>query len=215
MKNLFLTSSIGTPGVADSIRSRLPGTAPLKTAFITTPVETKSEQEDLSWLDDDKNAMRRAGFDFFEYTITDKNEQEIRSDLAGISVLYISGGNTNYLLYQSQQCNFAEFVREFVSQGGIYVSTSAGSIIAGPTLPPYLWNDHDDSPAPADFIAYGMVSFTVVPHWGSTWFRDVYLHGRIEQIYNPHDQPYILLNDSQYIEVRDTMYRIVDAGGEQ
>ena len=66
MRHLFLTSSIGSTGVAASVRKALGQARPLKTAFITTTIETQSEQADLSWYEADRQALKAAGFDFFE-----------------------------------------------------------------------------------------------------------------------------------------------------
>lgn len=183
MQHLFLTSGIGTPGVGESIRKRLGHDKPLKTAFIATPLEPAAEQEDLSWVDQDRQALAKNNFVSFDYTITGKTIKQIQDDLSDIDVLYVSGGNTNYLLEQSQKSGFTEFVQEYVASGKIYLSTSAGSIITGPTIPPYLWGDEVGAPNLSDYSGYTLVNFTLVPHWGSQIFHDLYLRGRMEQIY--------------------------------
>lgn len=210
MKRLFLTSSVGTKKVAESIYHKLGSGKKLKTAFITTPVETEDEQKDLSWLEEDRLALNQAGFATFDYTITGKTLNQIKTDLADIEVLYISGGNTNYLLEQSQKSNFIKYVQDYVNNGGIYLSTSAGSIIAGQTLPPYLWGDENGAPNLVDYTCYSLVKFTVIPHWRSQHFADKYLKSRMEQIYDPNGVAYVLLTDNQYIEVTGDTYKIVD-----
>ncbi len=136
MQHLFLTSSIGTPRVGSSIRARLGHNRPLKTAFITTPVEVEDMTDD-SWYQTDRRALKENGFDFFDYTLTGKSFSNLKHDLANIGAIYISGGNTRHLLKQSQLSGFIPFIRDFVSSGKLYLSTSAGSIITGPELPPY------------------------------------------------------------------------------
>lgn len=210
MQHLFLTSSVGTPGVATSIRTKLTLQGPLRTAFVTTPVELPSEQKDLSWLDEDRAALNDAGFATFDYTITGKSLSQIQSELADIDVLYVSGGNTRYLLMQSQLSNFTSFVREFVATGKPYIGTSAGSIIAGPMLPKYLWGEEEEAPSVTDFHAYNLVNATLIPHWGSNLFRDLYLGGRIQEIYNEQSQPFILCNDYEYVEVVGDELKIID-----
>ncbi len=209
MKRLFLTSSIGTSGVATSIVAKLKDLTGFRTAFITTPVEPTSEASDLSWLQVDRKAMVDAGFDLLDYTITGKNIDQIKQDLSDIDIIYMSGGNTNYLLEQSQKSGFIGFIRDYVAQGNPYISTSAGSIIAGQQLPPYLWDDHHMVPNLRDYMCFNLVDFTVVPHWGSRWFNELYLNGRMDQIYS-NSESYVLLNDNEYVEVKDDNFRIVD-----
>ena len=207
---LFLTSSIGTGKVGNSIALRLGLTQPVKTAFITTPIEPESEQVDLAWYEADRAALRTAGFDFFDYTVTGKHATDLDRDLSSVDAIYISGGNTRHLLQQSQLSGFIPFIRQFVASNKLYISTSAGSIITGPTLPPNLWGEEKDSPDLVDFTAYSFVNFTFIPHWGSSWFRDLYLGGRIEEIYSDQLQPFILCNDHQYLEVIDGISRLID-----
>jgi len=210
MKHLFLTSSIGTPGVAESICAKLGLHKPLKTAFITTPVEPPSEQEDLSWYETDRAALTKNSFDFFDYTITGKTLKQIKQDLVDIEVLYVSGGDSNYLLEQSQKSGFIDFVRNYANTGKPYIGTSAGSIITGPMLPHYLWIDESRVVNLKDFTAYGLVNFTLIPHWGCRFFKDLYLGGRMSQIYLESLQPFVLCNDHQYVEVTDDWYKIID-----
>lgn len=211
-RHLFLTSSIGTPGVGESIRQNLGHNLPLKTAFITTPVEPKSEQADLSWLEEDKQALRKNYFEIFDYTITGKNEAQVRQDLSDIEVLYVSGGNDFYLKQQANKCNFGQFVREFVESGMPYIGTSAGSIITATDISPSLQitdKDELDDPDHVDLTGFGLVNFTVMPHWGSKWFREGYLDSRLTTMYDS-SVPLILLHDNQYVEVKDDWYRIID-----
>ena len=50
-----------------------------------------------------------------------------------------------------------------------------------------------------------------MPHWGQVERRELYSGYRMEHIYN-EDYPYVLINDNQYVEVRDDWYKIVDVG---
>lgn len=210
MQHLFLTSSIGTPGVSSSIRHRLGHNRTLKTAFITTPIEPPDQQNDLTWYETDRAALRFADFDLFDYSVTDKQPSDFSQDLSEVDAIYVSGGDARHLLKQSHLSGFIPFIREYVKSGKLYISTSAGSIITGPTLPPYLWGEENDCPDLNDFSAYHFVDFTLIPHWGSSWFKELYLGGRIDQIYSEALQPFILCNDHQYIEVTGDQYKIID-----
>ena len=58
--------------------------------------------------------------------------------------------------------------------------------------------------------AFGLVNFSVVPHWGSDNFKEKYLGGRIKKIYNENQPPFILLANHQYIKVIDDSFSIID-----
>lgn len=210
VKRLFLTSSIGTPGVAESIRQKLGGKQPLKTAFITTPVEPKSEQEDLEWYHADRLALKGGGFDLFDYTVTGKSPTKLVNDLDNIQALFISGGSTAHLLEQSQKSGFVDFIKDYITSGRPYIGCSAGSIIAGPQLPEYLRDEGRGGKDIINYSSYELVNFTVVPHWGDPVFSKIYLNERLNQVSDENHQPFIFLNNHQYVEVRDDWYRVVD-----
>lgn len=215
MKRLFLTSSVGGEGIARSVRTRIGGTGKLKTAFITTPVETPGEQKDLEWYGIDRQDLTDAGFDFFDYTLSGKTAAQIEQDLRGIDVIYVSGGNGLFTLQESQRSGFIPVVRRLVESGVIYIGTSSGSAIAGPDLYPLKRIETEaDAPLLKNFEGYGLVDFCVLPHWGSVIFRELYLNMRLEHAYTTKWE-LILLNDFQYVEVRDDWYRIVDVRKEK
>ena len=214
MKHLFLCSAIGIGGVGESIRRHLGHDKKLKTVFITTPIEVEDMTDD-SWYQDDRKALNGNGFDIFDYTITGKSEADIRADLKSVDAIYVSGGNTNHLLQESHKSNFSHIIRDFVDSGKIYISTSAGSIITGPQLPPYLWGDEVGAPNLTDYTCWNLVNFTVIPHWGSDLFKDKYLNERMSQVYSESVQPFILCNDHEYVEVQDESFKIIDSRTEK
>ncbi len=210
MKHLFLTSSIGIPGVGESIRAKLGHNNSLKTAFIVTPVEG-DDQSDLSWVEEERVGLRKNGFDIFDYTITGKSLTQIRKDLSDIEVLYISGGNEFYLKEKSNASGFETFVREFVTSGKIYIGTSCGSIIAGSDMSPLLkLTDPQTLSQPVDTKGFGLVNFTILPHWGGSEFRERWLHTESLSLMYKTESPLIALNNYEYVEVLDDQFRIID-----
>lgn len=208
MRKLFLTSSVSD--VASHLASKLDLTNDKSLVFITTPVETKDEQSDLSWLKADRQSLVDNGFEVTDYTITGKTSEQLVSDLSFFSYIYISGGNTYYLLLKSLESGFIPVIKDLVNvQGKIYIGTSAGSIIAGPRCPDYLLADDEVSKI-QNQPGYGLVNFTVLPHWGSETFKEKYLDTRFAIAYRENQVPLILLTDSQYIAVEDDTIAIID-----
>lgn len=215
MQHLFLTSSIGIKGVGESIRRRLGHNKPLKTAFIITPVEGDSDQDDLSWVQEDRDGLNHNGFITFDYTITNKTNAQIRQDLKDIEVLYISGGNEFYLKEKANQNNFGEIVRDLITHGVIYIGTSAGSIIAGSDMSALKQlSDLEILQHPVDTTGFGLVDFTILPHWGSSDFRDRWLSDASFDYMFKENVPLVALNNYQYVEVIGGESTIVDVRSE-
>lgn len=197
--------------MGESIRNSLGHDRLLKTAFITTPVEGDSDQDDLSWVQEDRDGLNNNGFITFDYTITGKTSEQIKNDLSGIDVIYISGGNEFYLKEKGSGNNFADYVKELVNSGVIYIGTSAGSIIAGTSMAE-LQNPKDLSTLknPVDTTGFGLVPYTIVPHWGSINFRSRWLSEETFNYMFSGNTPLVTLNNYQYIEVIGDESRIID-----
>lgn len=203
---LFLTSSVHA--VAHDIAKKVDLSKASKLVFIDTAVEPKEEREDLEWLKKDKQALIDAGFVVSDYTITGKTKDQLEGDLNDFDYIYMSGGNTAYLLEQSQKSGFIPVINDFIrKKNKIYIGTSAGSIIAGPRLPDYF---SDEEAELENKNGYGFVNFTLVPHWGSEDFKERYLGERLKIVYKEDQVPLILLTDNQYVHIKDDQMRIVD-----
>lgn len=207
MKRIFLASSIDITAerIAKDISEK---PSSLKMAFISTASEP--ERGDKNWLDSDKEGLKKAGFNLFDYTITGKNYEEIEKDLKDVDVVHVNGGNTFYLLLQAKKSGFDKWVRKAVNSGKIYTGSSAGSIVASPNieiarkLETKIFEDEL-----GNFDAFNLVDFIVLPHWGNKSFRDLYLHHRLDFAYKPENK-IILLNDWQYVRVEDKGIKIID-----
>lgn len=207
MKRLFLTAEVQY--VAQSIGAKLDALTKENAVFITTALKDKIHTN-LEWHYENKCQMEKAGFHFDEYDITGKTNQELVSDLSSYAAMYIEGGNSFFLLQESQKNGFGEFVKKRVEEGMVYLSTSAGTVIAGPTIEPvYQESRAILAPDLNGFEGYRLVDFVVMPHWGQEKRRDLFNNYRVKHIYNL-DSPYILLNNHQYVEVKDNNYRIID-----
>lgn len=201
---LFLTSSVHA--VAHDIARRVDIARANKLVFIDTAAEP--DTGDKEWLKNDREALVQAGFAVADYTITGKTQEELMRDLDSFDYIYLSGGNTAYLLEQSQKSSFIPVIQDLVlRKGKIYIGTSAGSIIAGPKLPDYF--SEEGAERLKDKSAFGLVNFTIMPHWGSEDFREAYL-GELNIAYKKDQVPLLLLTDTQYAHLKDGRIDIVD-----
>lgn len=206
MKTLFLTSNANT--VINDVVTRFERFPKgMRLVFITTAAE--GEAGDKKWLQQDRDALTSVGFEVTDYTLTGKSEEDVRLDLVGYEVIFFSGGNTFYLLEQIQKSNSTEFFREEIEKGVIYIGSSAGSVVAGPTIEIIKNLDAvENAPDLKGFTGLNLVDFVVLPHWGSQYFKEQYLNSRLEQAYSLENKV-ILLTDNQYIHVTDDWYQIV------
>jgi dipeptidase E len=76
--------------------------------------------------------------------------------------IFVGGGNTFRLLKSLYDCDLLPAIRRAVEEGMPYIGSSAGSIVAGPSL-----KTTKDMPIvqPVSFEALGLVDFQVSPHY--------------------------------------------------
>lgn len=201
--NLFLASSISF--VAKDIKKKVDHITKNK-RLIFIPTAAEVEKGDLSWLDVDKDALKQAGFLIEEYSITGKNQDEIKKKLDGAGSIFVSGGNTYYLLYQAQKSGFIHIAKKLVASGLIYMGSSAGSLLAGPNILTSL-DDPKAAPEMAECSGLNLTDVSVRPHWGSEYFSKQYRR-EINRLYSLKEK-IILLRDDQYLHVIDDWYRII------
>lgn len=201
--HLFLASSVNfvASGIAEKVRTI---TKNNRLVFITTASEV--EKGDLSWLDDDRQALKDAGFLVEDYSVTGKNQDQISKKLEGAGSICVGGGNTYYLLSQVQKSGFDKIVNRLMKNGLIYIGSSAGAILAGPNIQTSL-DDPKMVPELADYSGLNLTDVSVRPHWGSERFFTRY-HQEIDRLYSLK-QKMILLRDDQYLHVKDGWYQVI------
>ncbi|HSW96561.1 MAG TPA: Type 1 glutamine amidotransferase-like domain-containing protein, partial [Candidatus Saccharimonadales bacterium] len=196
MGMIFLTSNAATV-IKDVIKHLSKSPKEMKLVFIMTAAEGDGGNQ--QWLKEDRDTLRSVGFSVTDYTLRDKTESDVRKDLSDFDVIFFSGGNTFYLLEKIQQSNSKAFFKEQIEKGVIYIGSSAGSVVAGPSIEVVKKLDaQEKAPHLKGFAGLALVDFTVLPHWGSKYFKDLYLNQRLEHAYSM-DNKLILLTDKQYV----------------
>ena len=173
--------------------------------FIPTAAEV--EHGDLQWLKDDRQALVDAGFQVTDFTVTGKNKQEVTTMLDNTDFVFVSGGNTFFLLQEMRKSGFAALIGEYVYKGVIYGGSSAGSVVAGPNIGLTKELDHPELfPELTDYTGLNLTDVVVFPHWGNEHF-----HNRYEKVMKSgykKGMKIILLTDDQYLVVNENKYRI-------
>lgn len=202
MRKLFLTSSVNF--VAADIAKRIE-TKGKKLAFVITPTEV--EDGPLDWLKADRQSLVDIGFEVTDYTFTGKTKEQVRDFLKDFDVLYMSGGNTFWFLKKIQEADCADVIKEFVNSGKIYISTSAGSILAGPEIyTARRLEKLEKVPDLKDFTGLGFVNFLMMVHWRSKDFEDRYK--RVMKAYDTKS-PILVLTNQMYVMVEDDKFQII------
>jgi dipeptidase E len=125
-----------------------------------------------------------------------------RDQLEGAEALFVGGGNTFRLLKSLQDMELVAPIRRRVAEGMPYVGSSAGSIVAGPTL-----KTTKDMPIvqPRSFEALALVDFQISPHYLDPDPTSVHMgetqEERILQFLEENDAPVVGLREGGWIRI--------------
>jgi len=176
--------------------------AGINVAFIPTGADPYLDKQ---FVEQDKRALLMAGFNVKEVHL-EKKAGLIKAALLGTDVVFVAGGNTFYLMQKAKESGFDKVVKTLIRKGTVYVGSSAGAVIAGPSIE-HVKSLDDASRAPEleSFAGLGLVDFLVLPHYGKRPYRQAFV--KIEKDYGKSLT--VKLTDSQAVEIVGKKQRIV------
>lgn len=145
-------------------------------------IPTASTVEDTTfYVQDALDVFNRLGLepDVLDVAEVDPETAKLRIERA--EVLYISGGNTFYLLQQLKAKDLVHFIAEKVRHGMMYVGESAGAMVASPDIEyAQVMDDSDAALGMFDFKALGIVDFYPAVHDDEEPFTEAVRHMKAE-----------------------------------
>jgi len=162
MKKLFLTSSFSSVAklFEDFAGEPVKGK---KLAFIPTASLVEKVR---FYVDDDRKAFEKLGLIIEELEVSTATTEEIATALERNDYIFISGGNTFYLMQELKKKGADKLLIEQINNGKLYIGTSAGSIIASPNIE--FVSDMDETKKASELTEYSglhLVDFYLLPHY--------------------------------------------------
>lgn len=155
---------------------------------------------------------RKLGYPVVDCQLAGRTSDEVAAMLAGVHAVYVAGGNT-FVLMDAVRASGADLILTSRVRAGMpWLSSSAGSIIAGPSLLAVeLMDDANAVPSFTDRNGLALTDTTIVPHAGGEW--DVYPTSLIDRTLAEFGDRLRLqpLRNDQALLVDDSGERIVAA----
>ncbi|MEG1587451.1 MAG: Type 1 glutamine amidotransferase-like domain-containing protein [Bacteroidales bacterium] len=171
-----------------------------KVAFIPTASIVESV---TFYVKSGKKALERAGMLVSELEITRSSKAEICAVLAESDYIYVTGGNTFFLLQELKNRGVDKMIMELVKKGKPYIGESAGAMIVSPDIE-YIkavnFDPISKAPDLNEFSSLDLVDFYTIPHYGEFPFKKK--GEKIIQAYNDELKLYPISN-KQAVFVRD------------
>jgi dipeptidase E len=164
---LFLTSSCISENLRQSFLDFV-GKDPedIRLYFIPTASDV---EEDKYWTCKSMDDFSVIGIDPIWYALKYKTRDKMEEDLSDADVIWVNGGNTFHLLDVARKTGFIDVVDNIVrNKGVIYGGTSAGSILASPTIESAGWGAEAADANVAEIVdlsSFGFVPFNSHVHY--------------------------------------------------
>ena len=195
MRRLLLTSSFSA--TAERLPTFLESSPKNHTvAFIPT---ANLPQRSDGYVQEARQAFTDMGCQIDDLEVSTADPETIRRSLEEDDLIYLSGGNTFFLLQELRRSGAADLIRQQVDQGKPYIGESAGAVVTGPDIG-FLDAMDPRSAAPNldSTVGLGLVDFRLLPHLDSEPFAEV--TRKILDRYGDN-APMVAINNSQAVAV--------------
>ncbi|MEM9469263.1 MAG: Type 1 glutamine amidotransferase-like domain-containing protein [Pseudomonadota bacterium] len=139
------------------------------------PTAAYAEDGYEEWLVPELNAIKPLVKNMSEFDIQGKSHEELVSALEGIDILYVTGGNTYVLLEAMNNIDFKKALLTFLESGGVYLGSSAGSIVMCPDINFIREMDEPKKARLETTKGLGLIDFAIMPHINQPKFNDIFV----------------------------------------
>ena len=162
LKNMILTSSLYES--IELVKKFLDkNTESKKILFIPTATNV-DEYKKYIYLT--QKAFEDFGYEVENFDISIFSEEIAKEKLSQAKIVFISGGNTFYLLQELKRKNLIPYLKERIENGLLYIGESAGSVIAAPDIEyASIVDDKTLATELDDYTGLNLVDFYIVPHF--------------------------------------------------
>ncbi|MDH6310424.1 dipeptidase E [Dysgonomonas sp. PFB1-18] len=169
MKRLFLSSSFAD--VADLFKEF--AKEDIKGKAVTFIPTASNVEEVKFYVDLAREAFREMGLIVDELDVSKMSGDKMTAKLKENDYIYISGGNTFYLLQELKRSGADKMIADEINSGKLYIGESAGSMIVSPDIE-YAKEMDDFKKAPDldTFSALNIIDFYPLPHYKSFPFEE-------------------------------------------
>lgn len=124
-------------------------------------------------------------------------------------LIWVGGGNTYYLRWVVRKAGFEQIIRKLLQEGKVYGGSSAGSILAGPTLRHFDLMDEPDKAPELIWEGLHLTDLAVIPHWGREGYAPELMR-EVRSRFENDEFSFQVLRDDQAVIVANNEWRIVE-----
>lgn len=130
------------------------------------------------YIDDAASEMRKAPFAQAELktigeaaetlvplTLSQSKSSDLQNEIASANCIYVASGEVFRLLNSLRSTGADRLLTDAVNQGKLYAGSSAGAVVAGPSIEPAsIMDDPKTAPQLTDYTGLNFTPHAIVPH---------------------------------------------------
>lgn len=130
-------------------------------------IPTAGNVEDYTdYIDKGRAALAAMGYQVDELDVASESQAAAIDKIKAAHIIYISGGNTFYLLQELKRKQLLPVINEKINAGIPYIGESAWAIIMAPNIEyNSLMDDTSVAPDLTDYSALAQTDFYTLPHF--------------------------------------------------
>ncbi|MGO1542748.1 MAG: Type 1 glutamine amidotransferase-like domain-containing protein [Gulosibacter sp.] len=195
----LLLTSFGHELIGDFVSGRV--------AYVSDATRTF---EDQSFVHVEREMLREHGLELVELPLATTPQAEVERILNSVDGVYVAGGETFDLLHVLRSTGTDAILTRHVRAGLRYIGTSAGAVIAGPSIAPVSLLDSPAlAPELTDYSGLGFTEYVVIPHAsGSVPVFPIEVFAETVRQYGAEHR-LVLLRDGEALLIDDSGTRLV------
>lgn len=211
MKLLLTSSGINNRAIAAALAEMVGKPASeCKVGFIPTAVNAQAGNKD--WYINQFINFWRRGYNWID-VIEPSVAPDWRERLSEVDIVFVSGGNTFFLLDQARKSGFDDWLKQELKDK-VYIGASAGSLFATPTIAGAMTDDADDNVTGIkDLTAMELVDFEFMPHVGNgikPSSVEAYAKTTANKLYAADDQTAVKVVDGKAEVISEGTWKLFD-----
>jgi dipeptidase E len=213
MKLLLTSAGITNEKIAKAffnLVDKEPGN--VKVGFVPTAANAEKGNK-VDWFFRQYEDLRRIGIRWIDVIDFSAADVEWRQRLDECDVIYLTGGNTFYLLDQMRRTGFNDYLLQ-VLDTKVYVGGSASAIALTPSIAIAALPPGDPNlPGLKDLTGLGLVDFEIRPHCTKESFTGVEAYAKhcLNPVYALDDQSAIRISNGEVGVISQGEWRYFDA----
>ncbi|WP_235591047.1 MULTISPECIES: Type 1 glutamine amidotransferase-like domain-containing protein [Corynebacterium] len=166
--------------------------------------------EEVSFAQKEREEVASIASDFVSLTVANTTLEEFETQVKKADCVYVASGNAYRVLYELKKSGAFELLSEAVRGGLPYAGSSAGAVLAGPSVEPIsVMDDPGAVPELHDRTALSLTPYVVVPHaQGTTGPYTISVISETVQKYGK-DWNLVLLRDGQALLINDDCVELI------